>query len=158
MKGLYIFLIVLAILLIAGGGYMCAHFLKKHVDQNNKKDIHIFGIIGGAVLIIIGFFIIVFIIIKNSRTNKAKSIAATRMDTDAMSDITPPPMKTMSMQAPSPMMASGPNPYLQPMYNQGMMTGIPGGYSQTQWNAPIPANQGFANYAPSGYGYQSQFS
>jgi hypothetical protein len=161
MKTSYIVLIIVAIILIAAGIGLAAFYTHKHVDQNKKKDSHIFAIAAGAVLALIGFIIIIVVIIKNSSNNKKLNDSEINpladmedMDTSMSPGRNMQP-RQMYMQPQQQQYMQPQQQYMQPqqpMYGQGMISGIPGGYSQTQWNTPI------SGIPPMNMGFPSQFS
>ena len=157
MKTLYIILIVVAIIMIGVGIWLAATYMHKHIDQGNKKDSHLFAIAGGGVLIAIGVIIIIVVIVKNSSDKKKLN----DMNLNPLSDTGGIEMTSNMMPMQSRGMMYNPQMYGQQpqgmMYGQqvqpqGMMSGIPGGYSQTQWNTPISGGQ------PMNMGFPSQFS
>ncbi len=151
MKGSYKIFIAIAIIMIIIGIVLAAYYIHKHVDQGKQSDAHIFAIAGGAVLVFIGFIIIIFVIVKNSSNNKKLNEAKLNPLSDTGGIEMTSNMMPRNMMYNPQVQSQGMmyNPQVQP---QGMMSGIPGGYSQTQWNTPISGGQ------PMNMGFPSQFS
>jgi len=155
-----IILLVVGIILIIAGGAMVGIYAHEEFDKKNAKTHHFYLIAGGAVLILVGFGMAIFGLIKISKNNKMKGavgvgteIEATAANPDAdtaplmdnapsgsgyrgISSIPSPP-RLPPGYASSPYAGYGYQPAPPQPMGYGMMPGypgiVPGGYDYNNY-------------------------